>query len=303
MASAQHDSQILTQRAGFALLAPALLFIGLFLLFPFLWVVVISFTDRTLLGAGAANPQFVGLENFRNLFDFGRWMRSGEFGQSLYLTAYFVVVCVTGQLAVGLGIALAFNRRKGFLRELVFTLVTLAWILPEAAIAFTWTSFLDPDGTLNTLLGSLGLGRPDWLLDLPMVSIIMFNVWRGSAFSMLLFSAALGNVRPSYLETADVAGANAWQRFRDILFPLIRPQVVTALILITLWTFNVFTPFLLTQGGPAFRTDIMAIHTYRVAFQFFEFGQGSAIAVIVMIINFLLAGVYLIGLRREGGAR
>lgn len=117
---------------------------------------------------------------------------------------------------------------------------------------------------------------------------------------MLLFSAALGNVRPSYLETADVSGATAWQRFRDILFPLIRPQVATAIVLVTLWTFNVFTPFLLTQGGPAFRTDILAIHTYRVAFQFFEFGRGSAIAVIVMIINLGLASFYLSSLRRQG---
>lgn len=300
MASARDDSPILSRRAGLTLLVPAFLFIGVFLLFPFLWVMVISFTDRTLLGAGAANPQFVGFENFERLFDFGRWMRSGEFGRSLYLTGYFVLASVAGQLVLGLGIALTFNRRKGFARELIFTLVTLAWILPEAAIAFTWTSFLDPNGTLNTLLGSLGLARPDWLLDYPMASIVMFNVWRGTAFSMLLFSAALGNVRPSYLETADVAGANAWQRFRDILFPLIRPQFVTALILITLWTFNVFTPFLLTQGGPAFRTDIMAIHTYRIAFQYFDFGQGSAIAVIVMIINFVLAGIYLYGLRRGG---
>lgn len=302
MASARQESPILSQRAGLTLLAPAFLFIGLFLLFPFLWVLVISFTDRTLLGASAANPQFVGLENFRSLFDFDTWMRTGEFGWSLYLTVYFVIGSVLGQLAVGLGIALLFNRRKGFLRELIFTLVTLAWILPEAAIAFTWTSFLDPDGTLNSVIGALGLGRPDWLLDYPLISIILFNIWRGSAFSMLLFSAALGNVRPSYLETAEVVGANAWQRFRDILFPLIRPQFVTALILITLWTFNVFTPFLLTQGGPAFRTDIVAIHTYRIAFQFFEFGLGSAVAVVVMVINLVLAGIYLIGLRREGAA-
>lgn len=299
MASARRANRILSTRAGLTLLAPALLFIGVFLLFPFVWVVVISFTDRTLLGAAARDPQFVALENYLRLFDFSRWMRSGEFGHSLYLTVYFVIGSVLGQVVLGLGIALAFNRRKGFLRELIFTLVTLAWILPEAAIAFTWTSFLDPNGTLNALLSRVGLGRPDWLLDLPMASIILFNIWRGSAFSMLLFSAALGNVRPSYLETADVIGANAWQRFRDILFPLIKPQFVTALILVTLWTFNVFTPFLLTQGGPAFRTDILAIHTYRVAFQFFEFGRGSAIAVIVMVINFLLATIYLVGLRRE----
>ena len=303
MPSTLQDGTILTRRTGMALLAPTFVFIGLFLLFPFVWVVAISFTDRTLLGAAAANPQVVGLDNFRQLFDLDTWMRSGEFGRSLVLTVYFVILSLIGQVALGLGIALAFNRRKGFLRETIFTLVTLAWILPEAAIAFTWTSFLDPNGTLNTVLGSLGLGSPDWLLEAPMASIVMFNIWRGTAFSMLLFSAALGNVRPSYLETADVLGANAWQRFRDVLLPMIKAQLATALILVTLWTFNVFTPFLLTQGGPAFQTDIIAIHTYRIAFRYFEFGLGSAIAVIVMAINFVLAGIYLFALKRGEGAR
>jgi multiple sugar transport system permease protein len=291
---------ILSRRAGLVFLAPALLFIALFLLFPFLWVTIISFTDRTLLGLAAREPQFVGLENYLRLFDFSRWMRRGEFGYSLYLTSLFVLGSVAGQVTLGLIIALTFNRARGFWRELVFTLVTLAWILPEVAMAFTWTAYLDyRAGTLNSILSALGLGRPDWLLEHPLLTIIIFNIWRGTAFSMLLFSAALGNVRPSYLETADVAGANAWQRFRDILFPLIRPQFATGLILVTLWTFNVFTPFLLTQGGPAFQTDIMAIHTYRVAFQFFEFGRGSAIAVIVMIVNLVLASIYLFSLKRK----
>jgi len=297
------DDILLTRRTGLTLLSPTFVFVGLFLLFPFAWVVVISFTDRTLLGAGAANPQFIGLDNFRQLFDTQTWMHSGEFGRSLVLTSYFVIASLAGQVTLGLGIALAFHRRKGLLRETIFTLVTLAWILPETAIAFTWTSFLDPSGTLNTFLAALGLPQPDWLLDAPMASIVMFNIWRGTAFSMLLFSAALGNVRPSYLETADVLGANAWQRFRDILLPMIRPQLTTAIILVTLWTFNVFTPFLLTQGGPAFRTDIMAIHTYRIAFRYFEFGLGSAIAVIVMLINFVLAAIYLFALKRGEATR
>jgi multiple sugar transport system permease protein len=298
------EQQLLSRRAGLAFVAPALLFIALFLLFPFVWVFIISFTDRALLGLAAREPQFIGLDNYLRLFDFDRWMRRGEFGYSLYLTFLFVLGSVTGQVALGLTIALTFHRQRGFWRELVFTLATLAWILPEVAMAFTWSAFLNRDaGTLNAILSAVGLGRPDWLIDYPLLAIIIFNIWRGTAFSMLLFSAALGNVRPSYLETADVAGANAWQRFRDILFPLIRPQFITGLVLVTLWTFNVFTPFLLTQGGPSFRTDIMAIHTYRVAFQFFEFGRGSAIAVIVMLINLILASVYLFGLRRQAAVR
>ncbi len=293
--------QIISLKVGLLLFLPAVVFISIFLLFPFLWVFIISFTNRTLLGAGARDPQFIGIENYLRLFDFSRWMQPGEFGHSLALTVTFVFGSLIGQVLLGLAIAFAFNQRKGAVREIMFTLVTLAWILPETAIGFTWLAFLDGRaGTLNSILGSVGLSTPDWLIEYPLRSVMMFNVWRGTAFSMLLFSAALGNVRPSYLETADVIGASTWQRFRDILFPLIRPQFATAIVLVTLWTFNVFTPFLLTQGGPAFRSDIIAIHTYRVAFQFYEFGRGSAIAVIVMIINFILASIYLFGVKRKG---
>lgn len=296
----REDSGILSLRAGLGLLIPALFFVALFLLFPFVWVFIISFTNRTLLGVTAQQYEFVGLMNYVRMFDFSEWMRPGQFGFSLVLTVFFVAGSLVGQICLGLVIAFAFHRRRGPLREFIFSLVTLAWILPETAIGFTWTAFLDGrDGTLNAVLGAIGLGTPDWLLNYPLVSIIIFNIWRGTAFSMLLFSAALGNIRPSYLETADVVGAGGWQRFRDIMFPLIRSQFVTALVLVTLWTFNVFTPFLITQGGPAFQSDILAIHTYRVAFQHFEFGRGGAIAVIVMLINLGLAALYLFGIRRK----
>ena len=116
---------------------------------------------------------------------------------------------------------------------------------------------------------------------------------------MLLFSSALATIPPSYLETAEVAGASAWQKFRDILLPLLRGHILTDLILITLWTFNAFTAFLLTGGGPAYRTELVSIYTYRVAFQFFEFGQGAAIAVVMMLINLGLALAYLGLLRRQ----
>jgi len=292
---------LLSGRMGLTFLSPALLFIILFLLFPFVWVVVISFTDRTLLGASAVSPEFVGLRNYLQLFNPERWMRRGEFGYSLYLTLIFVAGSVAGQMGLGIILSLLFYRREGVLKEVMYTLVTLAWILPEAAMAFTWSAFFDRDaGTLNAILGWFGLGPYDWLLDYPLLSIIIFNIWRGTAFSMLLMTAALGSIRPSYIETAMVAGASPWQRFRDIMFPLVRPQFLTGLVLITLWTFNVFSPFLLTQGGPAFQTEIVAIHTYRVAFRFYEFGRGSAIAVVVMVINLILASVYLLSQRRQG---
>jgi multiple sugar transport system permease protein len=101
------------------------------------------------------------------------------------------------------------------------------------------------------------------------------------------------------METAEVAGASFWQKLRDILLPLLRGHILTDMILITLWTFNTFTPFLLTGGGPSYKTEVISIFTYRIAFKFFEFGVGGAIAVVAMLINFALALVYLLMLRRR----
>ncbi len=292
---------ILSPRTGLLFLLPALVFIVVFLIFPFLWIFYVSFTNETLTGAGALNPQIVGLDNYTRLFNPDTWMTRGNFGNALVITLEFVAgSALIGQVGLGLALAVAFYRRKGVLREFVYTLVILAWIIPDVVVAFSWIAFLDRDfGTLNLILSRIGLGRPDWQLQQSLLSIIVFNTWRGTAFSMLLFSSALATIPPSYLETAEVAGASFLHKLRDILLPLLRGHILTDLILITLWTFNTFSPFLITGGGPAYRTELVSIYTYRVAFQFFEFGQGGAIAVTVMVINLVLALAYLVMLRRQ----
>lgn len=292
---------ILSTSTGLVFLIPALFFIALFLVAPFVWTIIVSFTNETLTGSGALHPIFVGLQNYLQLFHFQDWMVPGNFGNSLITSLKFVLgSALIGQVILGLFLAIAFYRRKGFIRELVFTLAILAWILPDVVVAFSWNAFLDYDnGTLNTILNGIGIGRLDWQLQHALLAIVIFNTWRGAAFSMLLFSSALETIPPSYLETADVVGANFWQKLRDILLPLLRGHILTDLILISLWTFNTFTPFLLTGGGPAYKTDLISIFTYRVAFQFFQFGAGGAIAVVTMLINFILALVYLASIRRR----
>lgn len=292
---------ILSIQTGLLFLVPAIVFILIFLIFPFVWILLVSFTNETLTGAGALNPQYVGADNYTRLFDPATWMTRGQFGNALVITIQFVIgSALIGQVVLGLALAIAFYRRKGILREFVYTLVILAWIIPDVVVAFSWIAFLDRDfGTLNLILSRLGFGRPDWQLQQSLLSIVIFNSWRGTAFSMLLFSSALATIPPSYLETAEVVGASFMQKLRDILLPLLRGHILTDLVLITLWTFNTFSPFLITGGGPAYRTELVSIFTWRVAFQFFEFGQGGAIAVTVMFINFVLALAYLAMLRRQ----
>ncbi|MCW5721110.1 MAG: sugar ABC transporter permease [Devosia sp.] len=286
---------LLSNRAGAAFLTPAGILVAVFVIFPFFWVIFVSFTNRTLLGRTALNPEFVGLANYLALFDPNIFFQRGQFGFSLILTTQFVIAsALIGQALLGLLLAWLIQTVPAWVKRLTETFVIAAWILPEVVIGFAWFAFLDRDaGTLNMMLNAIGLPSGDFLLESPFWVIVVFNTWRGAAFSMMLFNSAFSSIPPSYFQAADVAGASSWQKFRDIAVPLIRGHIVTNLILITMWTFNTFTPFLLTNGGPSYRTELVSIYNYRVAFQDFQFGKGAAVGVIMMLINLAFALVYL----------
>ncbi|MCC7451419.1 MAG: sugar ABC transporter permease [Anaerolineae bacterium] len=292
---------VLSKPISLAFISPAAVLIFLFLIYPFFSIITMSFTNQSLTGVNASNPRYVGLDNYLSLFRQETWLDRGQFGASLLITAQFVIgSALIGQAGLGLLIALLFRNKKGPLRQIVYLLAIVAWIIPDVVIAFAWFAFLDPyTGTLNMALRALGLPQSDWMLKHPLLSIIAFNTWRGTAFSMLLFTSAIGSIPPSYMETAEVLGANTWRKLVDILFPLLRTTIATDLILITLWTFNTFTPYLLTNGGPSYRTDLVSIYTYRIGLKSFEFGKGSAVAVVVMFINLMLATVYLVTSRKR----
>jgi multiple sugar transport system permease protein len=291
---------ILSLRAGLALLAPVLALVAVFLVLPAIWVITIAFTNEQLLGPHATTFSFVGLANFQRLFDLRSWLLPGQFGWSLRLTLIFVAACVAGQAGLGLAIAWLFHRRRGWLRELLFSLIIVAWITPEVAVTFAWFAFYNPDsGTFNAVLHALHLPKTDWLVDRPMLAVIVFNIWRGTAFSLLLFSGALASLPHSYLEAASVIGANGWQAFRHVILPLLKIHVLTDLLLITLSTFNTFTPFLLTGGGPAAKSDLVPIYVWRTAFEFFDLGKGASVALVMIGVNLIVALFYLAALRSQ----
>ncbi len=273
-----------------AFVAPAVGLIGVFLLLPALWTLYLGITNLELTGVAAAQPEIVGVDNFT------RALSDPDFHHSLWVTLVFVAgSALLGQTVLGLWLAWLVRRWRGWTRSLFEVLVIIAWIIPASVVAFLWTAFLDATGgTLNAILP----GSVPWLIDWPLASIIVFNTWRGAAFSMLLFSAALNAIPPSYLETAQLAGANLVQQWRDIVLPTIKGHILTALLLISLWTFNLFTPFLITGGGPGNATEILPIYVYRRALRFGELGYGAAISAIMLAINLLIALVYL---RLAGG--
>lgn len=285
---------VLRTRGAMGFLAPALGLIGVFLAFPAVWTLYLGLTNRRLTGLAAARPEFVGLDNFVTA------LTDGQFWTSLRITALFVLgSAIIGQTGLGFALAWSFRNWTGRLRSFVEVLVILAWIIPGSVVAFLWIAFLDGrSGTLNTLLGMSGDGV-EWLLDYPLLSIIVFNTWRGTAFSMLLFGAALNALPPSHLETARLAGATGWQQLRDIVIPSLRGHILTALLLISLWTFNLFTPYLLTRGGPAGATEVLPVYIFRTAISSGELGFGAAISALMLLINLIVALIYLNVLREK----
>lgn len=288
----------LGRRSAVAFVAPALGLIGIFLIFPALWTLYLGFTNLGLTGIEAANPEFVGLDNYLNA------ITDPQFLNALVLTFVFVFgSAIFGQAVLGFTLAWVFHGWKSRMKQVLEVLVVIAWILPPSVIAFLWIAFLDGEsGTLNNVLSTLALGAQvnvEWLLSYPMLSVIVFNVWNGTAFSMLLFGAALNSVPPSHLETARLAGASVLQQLRDIVLPTLRNHILTVLLLISLWTFNLFTPYLLTRGGPDQQTEILPIYIYRTAFSFGDLGPGAAISAIMLFINLAIALVYIKVVGRE----
>ncbi len=282
---------VLGKRGAAAFVTPAFVLVGIFLIFPALWTIYLGLTNYRLTGLAAAQPQFVGLENYAEA------LSDPRFFNSLWVTILFVLgSAIFGQAVLGFLLAWAMRGWKSRLRGAVELLVIVAWIMPSSVVAFLWIALLDGrSGTLNTLIGT----DTEWLIRNPLLSIIVFNIWRGTAFSMLLFGAALGSLPPSYLETARLAGASTWQQLRDIVLPSIRGHILTTLLLISLWTFNDFTPFLITGGGPRNQTEVLPIFVFREALGTFQFGYGAAISTIMLAINLTVAIFYLRLLRER----
>ena len=284
---------VLGRTAAAVFVAPAFLLIAVFLAFPALWTLYLGITDYRLTGLAAAKPQVVGAANYTQA------LTDPLFRGSLWITLLYVLgSAMIGQSCLGFALAWKLRDWRSPLRQVLEALVILAWIVPGSVVAFLWIALLDgQSGTLNAILP----GQVEWLLQFPLASLIVFNIWRGTAFSMLLYGAALNAVPPSHLETARLAGAGGFQQLRDVVLPTIRGHVLTNLLLISLWTFNDFTPFLLTRGGPNFRTEVLPIYLFRNAISAGALGFGAAISTIMLVINLVIALAYLrlLGERRR----
>jgi multiple sugar transport system permease protein len=280
-----------------AWLAPLLALATLFFLWPVLNVIRLAFTNANLLRDGYEYT----------LQTFGQTLTDPALPSVLGVTAVFVAASVAGQLLLGLLIALIVQRavaRKLHGAVLVRSIVLSAWVMPGILVGVIWQIVLNegPFGLVNSALASVGLGPVAWLSDtkLAVLSVIVANVWRGTAFTMLLLYAALHTVSKELHDAARVDGAGRLRTLWHVTLPQIRPVLLINTILITIATLNTFDMILaLTGGGPAQATEVLALHSYNAVFVNFSLASGCVFAIFLVLASLILVAVYRRLLRAE----
>jgi multiple sugar transport system permease protein len=265
--------RVRTSVLAYALVAPSLFGVAVFLLLPMFVVGWLSLHRWDLLGP----IRYVGLDNWRSV------LTDGTFGNSLVVTLVFVMLVVPAQSALGLAAASMLARR---LPGSVFfrTLYVLPWICAPIAIAVLWRWLLAPtDGAINTLLGH----RVEWLTDpdlaLPVVSAV--TVWTNVGYVTLFFLAGILAIPEGIHDAARLDGATAWQRFWKITLPLLRPTLFFVVVTGIISAAQVFdTVYALTAGGPQNRTDLVAHRIYAEAFGAAAVGRAAVMAIVLFVI-------------------
>ncbi|MFK4183517.1 carbohydrate ABC transporter permease [Streptomyces sparsogenes] len=274
-------------------LAPATALLLLFLGGPIGYCVYIAFTDMQLTGAATTN--FVGLDNFRRAF------ADDDFRNAVVLTLVFTFLSsLVGQNTLGLALATAMRRASKPIRTLTGSIVIAAWVVPEIVAGFLLYAFFRREGTLNAVLDWLHLPSQNWLYTLPILAVSFANVWRGTAFSMLVYSAALSEIPKEINEAAEVDGASGPRRFWHVTLPMIRRSIGTNLMLNTLQTLSVFgLIWAMTRGGPGNRSQTLPVFMYDQAFNKSLIGYGTAVALLLLLVGAVFSVVYLRLMRDE----
>ncbi len=271
---------------GWLFLAPALLLLGCFVLWPIVYLLYLSVTSGNFARTGA---HWVGLLNYQRL------LQTPDFWQILQNTAVFTLATVIPSLVIPLGLATLLDRPLLF-RGLWRT----AFLLPSfvslvaAGLGFRW--IFQTEGPLNALLQPLGIGPIIWLGSTPwaMLVLILLSIWKQLGFNLILFLAGLQTIPVSRYEAAELDGANAWQRLWHITLPGLRPTLIFAIITTAIFTLRSFEQvYVVTGGGPLNSTNILVYYIYEQAFGQFDFGFAAAAATLLLLGTFILVAVQL----------
>jgi len=280
-------------RAGYLFILPSFVLYTVFVLAPVVVTFILSFTYYDPMGGS----RWVGLENFQRFFTGDRSLQI--FGNTLY----FALFAVTGNVSVGLLLALALNRAMpAFLLYLLRLAYFLPVIIAAAFVSIVWGYFYGDDlGVINYYLIRLGFAPVHWLTSsrTAMMSIIIMDVWKNTGFFMIIFIAALQGVPKTIIDAAIMDAASYWRRFFRIVLPWISPVVFFAIVYASIGALQVYESIvIMTQGGPGDATRSMSIHIVEEAFGSFEIGYAASVSVIMTLVILIITSIQLLASRR-----
>jgi len=279
---------------AYLFILPNFVFFFLFFLIPFVWVIWLSFHGGGVLGG----YRFAGLDNYQAV------SRDPIFWKAIYNTFCYLAIILAAIFTIPLAIAILLNhvsRLKGFYRAAIF----FPQLSSVVVASIIWLYLLYPTvGPISMVVRLFGFTPPNWLgspwLALPTVAAVEY--WRSTGFYVLLFFAGLQNISPELYEAAMIDGANTWQKFLYITVPSLRPILLFALVMGTIWNIQLFdSVYILTKGGPGYATTTVVWYIYENAFRWNALGKGATMSFFLLILTGMLAFIQLkvIGFGRE----
>ncbi len=277
---------------GYAFVLPAVIYMLVFIGYPIVYNWVISFQDATAFTLKDSGRAFIGFSNYKAIFS------DPTFAHAIQHTFIYTIGCLVIQFTIGFLMAMFFAKKFTFAKP-IRGLVVISWMLPVTVTALVFKFMFSQDsGIINTLLMNLHIiDEPiGWLLNggTGMAVLIIANSWVGIPFNMLLLTTGLNNISTDVYEAASIDGATKRQQFFKITLPLLKPTIMSTLVLGFVLTFKVFDlVYVMTGGGPVDSTEVLSTYSYKLSFQQFQFGQGAAAACVLFVCLFIVALIYL----------
>lgn len=268
-------------RTAYLMLFPALIILGVFVFYP-----IISAGYLSLTSWDGFNPEkpFVGLNNYIRL------AKDNEFWNSLLVTVIYAFGVSVLSVISGLFFALLLDgplRGRGIYRTIYF----LPVVTSSVAIAIVWKYMLDYSGLINTWLGKIGISGPDWLQNrwLALLALTLLTVWKNLGFNIVLYLTALQSLPKAVFEASEIDGANKLKQVHFIVVPLLRPMTFFVIVQALINSFQAFDlVYVFTEGGPRGGTDVLGMMMYRQAFRLGDFGYGTAISLVTLVLVLLV---------------
>ncbi|MFJ8593899.1 carbohydrate ABC transporter permease [Streptomyces sp. NPDC093598] len=280
-------------RAAWLFLTPSLMILTVFVVWPMFQAGYLSFTSYNLVQAA----QWVGLDNYRHM------LHDPQVWNALRNTLVYAAVSTPISVLLALALALFLNRAmvlRGFLRSAVF----LPFVVSLGVVSIAWSFLLDPNiGLLSDWLSHLGITTQQGYLQDPstaMAAVIAVGVWKNVGFYMIMYLAGLQSIPGELYDAARADGANAWQRLRNVTWPLLANQTMLITIMAAIGTLQAFDQiYVMTHGGPFFQTETLVMFTYRIGFENNQFGYAAAVSWVLLLLVFALSMIQFTYFRKR----